>query len=49
MIEKESYFQHKSGCVRNQDVLIQTCVDNALNSYSPLFFEFDISKGASGI
>lgn len=48
-IEKESYFQHKVGCVWNQDVLIQTCADNALNSYTPFFYELEISKGASGI
>lgn len=49
MIKKESYFQHKVGCVWNQNVLIQTCADNALNSYTPLFYEFEVSKGVSGI
>lgn len=47
-IEKESYLQHEVGCVWNQNVLIQTCTDNLLNSYTPLFHESEISEGASG-
>lgn len=48
-IKEESYLQHKVGCVWNRDVLIQTCRDSALHSYTPLFYEFEICKGTSGI
>lgn len=46
---KESYFQHGVGCVWNQDVLTHACSGGALNSCPHLFYEFEISSGASGI
>lgn len=48
-IEEESYFQEKVGCAWGKDVLIQTSAGNMLNSYNPLVYELEISKGAFGI
>lgn len=48
-IEEESYFQQKVGCAWDKDVLIQTSAGNMLNSYNPLVYELEISKGAFGI